>query len=94
MLTFNFTEFQKLTLNYLAFLKVEIANISETQKELLEIYNNIQQNGTAIPFNMNCDYENDYFISNWPIADENNLIDMENKIKNDPNFHKLVVSIF
>lgn len=59
------------------------------QRELIDKINNTHQAETDI-----CNYENGYFISNWPIGDEDSLIDMENKIKNDLNFHKQVVSIF
>ncbi|XP_029347054.1 uncharacterized protein LOC115034396 [Acyrthosiphon pisum] len=85
--------FQKLALNYLASLKIEMAKISDTQQEILTFIqtNNMVGNTSQCPGVMQMDHEVDYFISNWPLSDIDNLLSMEQKIKSDQNFRKQVV---
>ncbi|XP_050064376.1 uncharacterized protein LOC126553272 [Aphis gossypii] len=88
----SFIGFQKATLNYLAFLKVEIAKIADNQQQLLEYMqsNNFNKSqGSA--GNQNWEHEVDYFIQNWPISTNEELMNMEEKIKLDVNFKNQVV---
>ncbi|XP_022179090.1 uncharacterized protein LOC111039771 [Myzus persicae] len=83
----------KAVMHYLAYIKCEVNRISETQQEIIEILNNnnaqILQKTTDL---LSCDnYETDYFVMNWPINDDDGLLDLENKMK-DRAFYKLVVS--
>lgn len=85
--------FQKLALNYLASLKIEMTKISETQQEILTFIQTNNMVSNTCPGDMQMDHEVDYFISNWPLSDMNNLLSMEHKIKSDQNFRKQVVCI-
>lgn len=87
--------FQKLALNYLASLKIEMTKIADTQQEILTFIqtNNVVNNTFQCPGDMQMDHEVDYFISNWPLSDMDNLLSMEQKIKSDQNFRKQVVCI-
>ncbi|CAI6377753.1 unnamed protein product [Macrosiphum euphorbiae] len=81
----------KAVMSYLAYIKCEVNRISETQQEIIEILNNnntqILQKTTDL---LNCDNnEIDYFVMNWPITDDDGLLELENK---DRIFYKLVVS--
>ncbi|XP_060865221.1 uncharacterized protein LOC132945897 isoform X2 [Metopolophium dirhodum] len=83
----------KAVMSYLAYIKCEVNRISETQQEIIEILNNnntqILQKNTDL---LSCDNnETDYFVMNWPITDDDGLLDLENKMK-DRIFYKLVVS--
>jgi len=62
--------FQKLALNYLAFLKIEMTKIADTQQEILTFIqtNNMVNNTIQCPGDMQMDHEVDYFISNWPLS--------------------------
>lgn len=85
------TEFQKTIINYLAFLKVELSKVSNRQEELFELFNNFQ---FSIPITAAADdnnFEIDYFVSNWPISDINGIIYLEDKMKSDNSFQKLIV---
>jgi len=82
-------------MSYLAYIKCEVNRISETQQEIIEILNNnntqILQKTTDL---LNCDNnETDYFVMNWPITDDDSLLELENKMK-DRIFYKLVVCIY
>lgn len=91
-MSYFFLGFQKATLNYLAFLKVEIAKIADNQQQLLEYMqsNNFNKSqGSA--GNQNWEHEVDYFIQNWPISTNEELMNMEEKIKLDVNFKNQVV---
>ncbi|KAF0704127.1 Uncharacterized protein FWK35_00037328, partial [Aphis craccivora] len=82
--------FQKTIINYLAFLKVELCKISSRQEELFELLNNYQSSRPLIaPDESN--FEIDYFVSNWLICDINGITYMEDKIKSDNSFQKLIV---
>lgn len=86
-----FLGFQKATLNYLAFLKVEISKIADNQQQILEY---IKQSNNVKIFQDSAggdQREHDYFIHNWPISTKEGLIDMEEKMKLDVNFKKQVV---
>lgn len=87
--------FQKLALNYLASLKIEMTKIADTQQEILTFIqtNNVMSNTSQFPSDMQMDHEVDYFISNWPLSDMDTLLSMEQKIKSDQNFRKQVVCI-
>lgn len=87
--------FQKLALNYLASLKIEMTKIADTQQEILTFIqtNNVINNTFQYPGDMQMDHEVDYFISNWPLSDMDSLLSMEQKIKSDQNFRKQVVCI-
>jgi len=87
--------FQKLALNYLASLKIEMTKIADTQQEILTFIqtNNVVSNTSQCLSGMQMDHEVDYFISNWPLSDMDNLLSMEQKIKSDQNFRKQVVCI-
>ncbi|XP_050063627.1 uncharacterized protein LOC126552760 [Aphis gossypii] len=89
----NTAGFQKLALNYLASLKIEMTKIADTQQEILTFIqtNNVVNNTFQCPGDMQMDHEVDYFISNWPLSDMDNLLSMEQKIKSDQNFRKQVV---
>ncbi|XP_016658298.1 uncharacterized protein LOC107883204 [Acyrthosiphon pisum] len=50
------------------------------------------QNRTSTQVDDSWAHEVDYFVSSWPISDQDGLNDMENKIKSDFNFRKQVVS--
>jgi len=81
-------------MSYLAYIKCEVNRISETQQEIIDILNNnnaqIVQKTTDL---LSCDnYETDYFVMNWPINDDDGLLDLENKMK-DRTFYKLVVCV-
>jgi len=87
--------FQKLALNYLASLKIEITKIADTQQEILTFIqtNNVINNTFQYPGDMQMDHEVDYFISNWPLSDMDSLLSMEQKIKYDQNFRKQIICI-
>lgn len=89
-----FIGFQKATLNYLAFLKVEISKIADNQQQVLEY---IKQSNNVNTFqgsvgDQQMEHEIDYFIHNWPISTNEGLTNMEEKLKLDINFKKQVVS--
>lgn len=86
-----FIEFQKTIINYLAFLKVELCKISSRQEELFELLNNYQSSRPLIKVSDESNFEIDYFVSNWPISDINGITYMEDKIKSDNSFQKLIV---
>lgn len=91
-MSYFFLGFQKATLNYLAFLKVEIAKIADSQQQILEYMqsNNVNKSqGSA--GDQHWEHEVDYFIHNWPISTNGGLMNMEEKIKLDVNFKKQVV---
>jgi len=69
---------------------VEVSNISDTQQEIIKMVNDIQ-NRTSNQVDDSWVHEIDYFVSSWPISDQDGLDEMENKIKSDPNFRKQVV---
>lgn len=81
-------------MSYLAYIKCEVNRISETQQEIIEILNNnntqiIQKTSDSLNFD---NHETDYFIMNWPINNDDGLLDLENKMR-DRIFYKLVVCI-
>ena len=80
-------------MKYLTSLKVEVSNISDTQQEIIKMVNDIQ-NRTSTQVDDSWAHEVDYFVSSWPISDQDGLNDMENKIKSDFNFRKQVVRSF
>lgn len=72
-------------------MKVEVSNISDTQQEIIKMINDIQNRTSNPQVEDSWAHEIDYFVSSWPISDQDGLNDMENKIKSDPNFRKQVV---
>jgi len=84
-------EFQKTIINYLAFIKVELCKISDRQEELFELFNNSQLSSRPLTVTDETNFEKDYFVSNWPISDINGITYMEDKIKSDNSFQKLIV---
>lgn len=73
---------------------MEITRISDKQenieKMLLDIKSSSKISGSAQDeFNNN--NEIDYFISSWPILDNEGLNNLEDKIQTDMNFKKQVV---
>jgi len=95
-LSYFFLGFQKATLNYLAFLKLEISKIADNQQQILEY---IKQSNNVNIFQASAggdqrEHEVDYFIHNWPISTKEGLIDMEEKMKLDVNFKKQVVCYY
>lgn len=80
-------------MKYLTSLKVEVSNISDTQQEIIKMVNDIQ-NKTSTQVDDSRAHDVDYFVSSWPISDQDGLNDMENKIKSDFNFRKQVVRSF
>ena len=91
MYFFFFIEFQKTIINYLAFLKVEVCKISNRQEELFELFNNSQFSRSLTAAADESNFEIDYFVSNWPISDINGINYMEDKMKSDNSFQKLIV---
>ncbi|XP_025200037.1 uncharacterized protein LOC112597974 isoform X2 [Melanaphis sacchari] len=89
----SFIDFQKATLSYLAFLKIEISKIADNQQQILEhikLSNNVNIfQGSA--GDQRLEHEIDYFIHNWPISTKEGLTNMEEKMKLDVNFKKQVV---
>lgn len=69
---------------------MELCKVSDRQQELNELFLNSKSNISETIDNINI--EDDYFINNWPISDTNGLFYMEDKMKNDNNFKKQVVS--
>jgi len=69
-----------------------VNRISETQQEIIQILNNnntqiLQKTTNLLSFDNN---ESDYFVMNWPINNDDGLLELENKMK-DRTFYKLVV---
>ncbi|XP_060857874.1 uncharacterized protein LOC132935364 [Metopolophium dirhodum] len=89
--TANNEKFQKTIINYLAFLKVEVCKISNRQEELFELFNNSQFSRSLTAAADESNFEIDYFVSNWPISDINGINYMEDKMKSDNSFQKLIV---
>lgn len=86
--------FQKIALNYLASLKIQMTKIADTQQEILTfIQTNNVVNTFQCPGDVQMDHEVDYFISNLPLSHMDNLLSIEQKIKSDQNFRKQVVCI-
>lgn len=56
--------------------------------------NDIQNKNSAQAVDSWAHDEVDYFVSNWPISDQDALKDMEDKIKTDLHFRKQVVRSF
>lgn len=81
-------------MKYLTSLKVEVSNISDQQQEIIKMINDIQNKNSAQAVDSWAHDEVDYFVSNWPISDQDALKDMEDKIKTDLNFRKQVVRSF
>lgn len=81
-------------MSYLAYIKCEVNRISETQQEIIEILNNNNTQILQKTSDLFDDNKTDYFIMNWPIKDDDGLLDLENKMKTDRTFYKLVVCIF
>jgi len=91
-LSYFFLGFQKATLNYLAFLKVEIAKIADNQQQILEhMQSNNFNKSQGSAGNQNWEQEVDYFIQNWPISTNEELISMEEKLKLEINYKNQVV---
>lgn len=92
-MSYFFLGLQKATLNYLAYLKVEISKIADNQQQILEY---IKQSNNVNIFQGSVggdqrEHEVDYFIHKWPISTKEGLTDMEEKMKLDVNFKKQVV---
>lgn len=81
-------------MKYLTSLKVEVSNISDTQQEIIRMVNDIQNKNSTQAVDDLWAHEVDYFVSNWPMSDQDALKDMENKITTDFNFCKQVVRSF
>lgn len=88
-----FLAFQKSVLSYLAYLKIELNKMSDTQQEILQMLSNLPNNH----FNdktIFVDEEIDYFISEWPLQNHESLENMESKMRSDSNFRNKVVKFF
>ncbi|CAH1731687.1 unnamed protein product [Aphis gossypii] len=69
-----------------------MTKIANTQQEILTfIQTNNVVNTFQCPGDVQMDHEVDYFISNLPLSDMDNLLSIEQKIKSDQNFRKQVV---
>lgn len=75
----------------MAFLKVELCKVSNRQEELFELFNNSQFSRPLTATADEINFEIDYFVSNWPISDIDGIMYMEDKIKSDNSFQKLIV---
>jgi len=85
-----FSAVLKTILNYLAYLKVEVSKISDTQQEVLQLINNSRS--TVSTFN-SWTGELDYFITAWPIPNHEELNNFEIKLQtNEQDFKNKVVS--
>lgn len=87
--------FEKTVLNYLAYLKTEVTRISDKQQNieqmLLDIKSSSKISRSAQDEFIYNNNEVDYFISSWPILDNEGLNNLEDKIQTDMNFKKQVV---
>ncbi|XP_022160848.1 uncharacterized protein LOC111026963, partial [Myzus persicae] len=85
----------KTVLNYLAYLKTEVTRISDKQQNieqmLLDIKSSSKISRSAQDEFIYNNNEVDYFISSWPILDNEGLNNLEDKIQTDMNFKKQVV---
>eukprot|EP00102_Acyrthosiphon_pisum_P019170 XP_016656380.1 PREDICTED: uncharacterized protein LOC107882498 [Acyrthosiphon pisum] len=78
----------KTILNYLAYLKVEITKISDTQQEIIQLINNSSSNTTT--YN-SWTGEIDYFMTAWPVSNHEELNDFEIKLQaNEQDFKNKV----
>ncbi|KAF0703019.1 DUF4806 domain-containing protein, partial [Aphis craccivora] len=80
----------KSVLSYLAYLKIELNKMSNTQQEILKMLSNLPNNHFNDKTNF-VDEEIDYFISPWPLQNHDSLEDMESKMRSDSNFRNKVV---
>lgn len=84
-----FSAVLKNILNYLAYLKVEVTKISDTQQEIIQAINN-SSSANISSFN-SC--EIDYFITAWPVPNHDELNNLEIKLQaNEHDFKNKVVS--
>lgn len=89
LLTLYFSAVLKTILSYLAYLKVEVQKISDTQQEIIQTIHNSRSNVST--FN-SWTGEIDYFVTAWPISNHNELKNLENKLHaNEQDFKNKVV---
>lgn len=79
-----FTAVLKNILNYLAYLKVEVTNISDTQQEIIQA---IKSSRSANISNFNSS-EIDYFVTAWPVSNHEELNTLETKLQDNENDFK------
>lgn len=72
---------------------MEVTRISDKQLSIEQMLLDINSSSN-IPSSTIQDNEVDYFISNWPISDDEGLNNLEEKIRTDLNFKKQVVCDF
>lgn len=84
-------DFRKAIINYLAFIKVEVCKISDNQKRIINLIDNMQTNNLQNEYQ---EHDIDYFSLNWPICDTIGITNMEDKMKSDSSFYKLVVGYY
>jgi len=74
----------------LAYLKIEITKISDTQQEIIQLINN----SSSITTTYNSwTGEIDYFMTAWPVSNHEELNDFEIKLQaNEQDFKNKVVS--
>ncbi|KAL5239104.1 hypothetical protein ACI65C_006514 [Semiaphis heraclei] len=75
-------------LNYLAYLKVEVTKISDTQQEIIQAINN----SNSANFSILNSCEIDYFVTAWPVPNHEELNNLETKLQaNEHDFKNQVM---
>lgn len=72
---------------------MEVTRISDKQLSIEQMLLDINSSSNIQSSTIQ-DNEVDYFISNWPISDDEGLNNLEEKIRTDLNFKKQVVCDF